>query len=69
MRIACGAHAQYSTDTRVSVGTRSENSVREQNVAVFHSLLFWDAFVSMAEQLPSSQGTLAPSGKPLPPSP
>ena len=25
MRIACGAHAQHSTDTRVSVGTQSEN--------------------------------------------
>ena len=41
MRIACDAHAQYSTDTRVSVGTRSENGVRKQNVAVLHSFFFF----------------------------
>ena len=34
MSIACGARAQYSTDTRVAFVTRSENSVRKQNVAV-----------------------------------
>ena len=28
------ARTQYSTDTRVAVGTRSENGVRKQNVAV-----------------------------------
>ena len=66
MRIACGLHAQYSTDMRVSVGTRSENGVRKQNVAVLHSFLFQAAFVNMAEQPSSSQGTPAPSGKPLP---
>ena len=37
MRIACGAHAQYLTDVRVSVGTQSESGVCEQNVALFQS--------------------------------
>ena len=41
MRIACGAHAQYSTGTQVSVGIQSENGVREQNVVVFHSLFLF----------------------------
>ena len=33
-----------------------------------YTVFFRTAFVNMAEQLSSSQGTPAPSGKPLPPS-
>ena len=44
MRIACGAHAQHSTDTRVSVGTQSENGVRKQNVAVLQFFFIFFLF-------------------------
>ena len=64
--VALTHSTQPTRRSQLALGVRTVCASR--TLLSYTVFLFWAAFVNMAERLSSSQGTPAPSGKPLPPS-